>query len=504
MKYLTKKCSSLSNIEIKQCSKLFSNNYGNYSIHSPIRPGEKIKLGVNSYNRLRDNENTYVSLAYNGDNLVGQAFYVLEKDNKNYISWVIQLVVDKDFRRQSIAKKLLFSIWGFSNDIAWGLATPNPLTVKALESATLRKVSLKSMKKNIALIKKLGEKIEFIKNEKINISDKNATVDTEFYVDHGSILENINSYGGGWPYGNLEEGKEWLAFVFQEQEITNLTSENLERLIDGSEKSLIDAYSRMQIEDHPWAGGTKNEVDFITNYFTQKEKPVIDFGCGVGRHIFDLYSRGYKNIFGIDFSENHINHCKEKKVELKDLFQVSDCRFFSSEETFEYALCLYDVIGSFPNNNENKKILKQLHRSLNQGGIAIISVMNMELTQKIVNNVTNIYENPESLFKLKSSNTMQSSGNIFNPEYLIIDKHSGNVFRKEKFTNDGGLSAEYIVRDRRYTRKEIEEMAQEVGFEIIESRFVRAGDWSTSRKNIDPKAKEILLVLKKSKNNAIR
>jgi hypothetical protein len=176
---------------------------------------------------------------------------------------------------------------------------------------------------------------------------------------------------------------------------------------------------------------------------------------------------------------------------------VADCRNYSSEEKYDYALCLYDVIGSFPDNADNIKILESLYHSLHVGGIVIISVMNMELTREIATNIFDVYENPQSLFKLKASNTMQVSGNIFNPEYFIIDDRTGNVFRKEKFTNDGGLSAEYIVRDRRYNKVEIEEMAKKIGFDIIESRFVCAGNWETSRANIERKAKEILLVLKK-------
>ena len=134
---------------------------------------------------------------------------------------------------------------------------------------------------------------------------------------------------------------------------------------------------------------------------------------------------------------------------------------------------------------------------MKNNGIAFVSVMNMELTENIARNVTDVYKNPKKLFKLKASNTMQSTGDIFDPEYFIIDTHTNVVFRKEKFINDGELAAEYIVRDRRYYLDNIVSEVEKIGFEVLEKRYVRAGNWSEELKNTDMKAKEILLILRK-------
>ena len=37
--------------QLEQCSKLFSENYGNYSEKSVIRPGERVKMGVSYYQK---------------------------------------------------------------------------------------------------------------------------------------------------------------------------------------------------------------------------------------------------------------------------------------------------------------------------------------------------------------------------------------------------------------------------------------------------------------------
>jgi SAM-dependent methyltransferase len=324
-------------------------------------------------------------------------------------------------------------------------------------------------------------------------------VDTEFYVDHSQVDKLIKKYGRNWPYHELKEGEEWLAFVFQGQEIGDMTKKEMDKLFQYSEKDLIDAYSRMDIQEHPWARGSKNEVDFLSHYFTDVKKLIIDFGCGTGRHVKEFYSRGYNNVLGIDFSERNIDYCKEKYPDMHTNFRKEDCRYFNPRIKYDYALCLYDVIGSFPVEKENNKIIKNLYRVLRKGGIAVISVMNMELTQNIAKsvNVVDVYHKPQKLFKLKASHFMQSTGDIFDPDFYIIDVNTKIVFRKEKFFNDGSLSAEYIVRDKRYTMTEIVDLVTKIGFTVIEHRYVQAGKWDISLKNTNLKAKEILLVLKK-------
>ena len=174
-----------------------------------------------------------------------------------------------------------------------------------------------------------------------------------------------------------------------------------------------------------------------------------------------------------------------------------DFRNFYPRKKADFVICVYDVIGSFADQKENNKIIANIKRTLKKGGRAIVSVMNMELTENIARNKFDVYKNPKSLFKLKASSVMQETGNIFNPDYYVIDTHSGAVFRKEMFTNDGYLDSEYIVRDRRYTMKEICAMFAKRGMKVLDSRYVQAGNWNLPLKNTDLRAKEILLVVEK-------
>lgn len=500
MHYFTKKCSSLTADELAEVSKLFSEHYGVYSSHNPDqdRRGSRIKLGTGYYRKLALQQNTYVALAEYHDKLVGQAFYILESTTGGNMTWVIQLVVHKAYRRHEIGKKLLFSVWGFSNDRAWGLATTNPLTIKTLESATLRKVNLTTMKNNIQLIRQIAQKVSFVKMETVAVSDTNATVFSNFYVSHEDIPHLIKYYGKEWAFGDLAEGSEWLAFVFSGQDVKEISRRELNLIFEHSEKCLADAYSRMKMPQQPWTKHTSVEADFIEKYLLSKESVIADIGCGKGRHTAELFRRGYKNITGYDFSERNISDAKTLYPEAAAHFFAGDCRYLHPKKKADVVLCLYDVIGSFSEEKQNTKILHTLYRLLRKDGTAVVSVMNMELTENIARNRFDVYAQPKRLFKMKASDIMQNTGNVFDPDYFILDTNTKTIFRKEMFRGDGLLDSEYIVRDRRYTMKEICSLLEHEGFVIVSADYVQAGHWDISLKSTDLRAKEVLVIARKA------
>ena len=93
-------------------------------------------------------------MVYFESNLIGHAFYIKRKGEKTKdIIWILQLVVAKQFRGNGIGSKLLHSIWGLSDCYAWGLFTSKPMTIKALERATMRKVDPNTINKKLDKLK---------------------------------------------------------------------------------------------------------------------------------------------------------------------------------------------------------------------------------------------------------------------------------------------------------------------------------------------------------------
>ena len=174
-------------------------------------------------------------------------------------------------------------------------------------------------------------------------------------------------------------------------------------------------------------------------------------------------------------------------------------RTFDNGKTYDLALCLFDVIGSFPNEEDNIKIIRNAKNILCDGGLFVLSVMNMELTEAIVPDKQkgDVMHNPKLLLNLQPSSIMQKSGNIFNPNHMVIDTVGRLVYRKEQFSDDNRLSAEYVIRDRRYTMPDIVGVLENEGFSILDRRYVRAGHFDDPLSSTDSHAKEILIVAKK-------
>lgn len=502
IQYITKRTLDMTDEELKECSMLFNSFYGKYSKDSTRRPGEQIKMPVSYYRTNYCKPNFFVAQARVEEELIGQAFY-LRKDYSaqgyGVMTWVLQLVVNTNYRRQGVASTLLRSIWGFSDDYAWGLATTNPCTVKTLESATFRTCIPREILKNIQAIKTIGADISFVKDAEHCVTNDVSQLDTDFFVDNREFIQDDLCER---QLGKLKSGHEWLAFTFCEQEIHQETyRKHFDDMVVFSEKKLKEAYSRMNMSDHNWTKGTMDEVEFIERYGSNQN--ILDLGCGYGRHAIALAGNG-ANVTAIDFSAKNIFEAQKRadeklKEASKCIFKCADAREYQDDIEYDKVICLYDVIGSFPEEQDNLKIISTAYNQLKREGVFILSVMNMELTEVIVEdyNKGDLHREPDILRKLPPSRIMQYSGDIFKSKFLAIDTVTGLVYRKEQFSDDDGLAAEYVIRDKRYTMKEITDILKKSGFEILESRYVRAGHFDEKLESTDSHAKEICIVAKK-------
>lgn len=154
------------------------------------------------------------------------------------------------------------------------------------------------------------------------------------------------------------------------------------------------------------------------------------------------------------------------------------------------------MVGSYPDYEDNREILVEAYNRLAEGGYLFLSVMNMELVDRLIkpDHRGTVLDNPSLLFKLEPSRIMQTTGDIFDPEYMILDLESELIYRKEQFVEDGDLSAEYIIRDKRYRKQEIVDMLEDIGFVVDDVRRVRAGHFDEDLSVDDDRAKEFLVV----------
>lgn len=490
---------------IADVKRLFDTSYGVWSKTFPPTldlAGKQIKFPLKNYIEYFRGSSEYdgecdMALCYDGDKLVGEAIYVNKHTSRGNVAIVVQLVVDENYRRHGIGSTLLYSIWGFSDYYAWGVVTSNPCTVKALEKATSRYCSVDEIIQNKNFLKnEVLSHIRFLDKTRerwvINRSSQTSEsrIRTGFAtarLERGETLAEVES-----RLGRIGPQDEWLAFVFNSQKI--VSDAGFRQMLDQSNLIVHDAYMRMNADNHVWASRTSSEVDEILKIvLLEKDAAICDFGAGSGRHLMELKRRGYKDVVGIDFATDE--EC--------EFVRNGDCRFWKGEKPFDLILCLYDVIGSFQKLEDNQAILENVFANLKRGGKAVISVMNLDF--KGMSSALSVGNDPDelcrSLRELKPSTIMANTGEVFDGGYALVNREDGLVYRKEQFDGDDNrLRRELVIVDRRFTRKSIVDLCQAVGFEVLGSRYVRAGFKPPSflqRLQASRWGKEILLVLSK-------
>ena len=487
-------------------SKLYSAHYGIWGPDGN-RPSEPIKLSSRQIKNWLTADSLVVWATAFGE-MVGYAIAIhTQLSGHGKVAWITQLVVHKDHRHVDVGKTLLFTIWGFSDYFAWGLLSANPYAIRALEKATRRRCQPELIAKHAGALLALGAgPVHYLTSStEVFINENESRIDTAFNIDHSELPVMLSKATGEmkpWTMGNLPVGWEWFAFTFHHQQQIPWAQKELEEMLLASDKKTKQAYSRMrhQWKSHPWAQYAKEEVEFVLRYSGVPEgASVIDFGCGNGRHAFEFERMGCQ-VTAIDYVQEPagaVREFSEKDSSLNIRFHHGDCRTTEIGGLFDLGVCLYDVIGSQTDGDSNAEILKNLARHIKEGGYVFLSVMNMELTERLAKNWFSISSNPDKLLSLPPKDIMEKSGNVFNPDYYLIDTDKKIVYRKEQFHKGEELFEELLVRDRRYTQDEIAHMCVAAGFEVVWSRFVRAGHWDEQLDRKSDKAKEILVMCRK-------
>jgi hypothetical protein len=140
-------------------------------------------------------------------------------------------------------------------------------------------------------------------------------------------------------------------------------------------------------------------------------------------------------------------------------FELADSRDAEINEMFDVGVCLYDVIGSYADDHDNFQVFKNLVRHIKPGGYILLSVMNMELTERRAKHWFSIDSEPDKLLTLRPSDTMEKTGNVFDPDNYLIDQNTRIVYRKEQFAEGAELPEIVGSRQALYQRRNRESVS---------------------------------------------
>ena len=479
---------AVSSRQWREVSALFSSAYGFYSERAPQRAGERIRLGVGYYERSYATPDYRVAFCRDGEALVAEAIYREVETERGRVAFVVQLVVAEAYRRRGVASTLLHAVWGFSNYYAWGIVTSNAFTVESLESATFRRANAARIAESAEWLRReVLSGIPFLSEVAWTCDGHQSRVASGFYTARGEPTDGVRRVAN--RLGALDEGEEWLAVVFRDQEPDDFAA--YQAVINASSEFVAEAYRRMPQSAQPWAKDADAEVDEILRAIPELPATarIADFGAGSGRHLASLRKRGFRDLVGIDM-------VTQRDADASVI--VGDCRTWTSPDKFDVILCLYDVIGSYAEEEDNKAILRNIAANLKTGGRAVISVSNFAYLDRTKCAEVD-FGDPESaakaIFSLRPSQAMGTDGEFFNPNCLLVDVKRHLVCHKEQFVSTSdSLPGEYLIRDRRFTLDEITRWASECGLTVTSHRFVRAG-FAVDYAETD--GKEILVITRK-------
>src|ERR1022692_1977776 len=366
---------------LEELAALYSSQYGTWGLSSE-RPFQPIRLSARLIQRWLVHAESRLAYASSDGKTVGYAVAVQPKvAGLGVISWVTQLVVHVDHRRRDVGKRLLYSIWEFSDHFAWGLVTANPYAVRALEKATRRRCDPHCIVRHHERLLTLGETyVPYLHaGTECAVGNEESPINTEFFIDHTELpymLKDVTKPDVPWPLGRIPEGWEWFAFTFRDHKEIGLSGTEIEAMMRTSDEVAKRAYSRMRLDaSHRWAQYTPAEVQFIIRECKLAAgRTALDIGCGSGRHVFGLAKHGVLAT-GVDYLSEAIDERSAAAVgEPNAAFLLGDARDLNLGQTFDAVLCLYDVIGSFADEAENQRILQSIRRHLRSGGRALLSV----------------------------------------------------------------------------------------------------------------------------------
>ena len=98
---------------------------------------------------------------------------------------------------------------------------------------------------------------------------------------------------------------------------------------------------------------------------------ILDFGCGYGRCLGELFNAGYRNLTGFDFSPAMIAAARARFSEIT--FQELQGSTIPLPDSSVDGALLFSVLTCIPTDDGQRALLAELHRVLRPGGLVYIS-----------------------------------------------------------------------------------------------------------------------------------
>ena len=131
---------------------------------------------------------------------------------------------------------------------------------------------------------------------------------------------------------------------------------------------------------------TAAEVDMVeASLDLNPEDRILDLCGGQGRHAMELYSRGYKNVTILDYSQVllRVGARDARKVKCRVHFCRGDaCEVGLADSSFHVVLVMGNSFGYFKEDSQNLKVLREISRLLKAGGKVLFDLIHSDYARE--------------------------------------------------------------------------------------------------------------------------
>lgn len=201
---------------------------------------------------------------------------------------------------------------------------------------------------------------------------------------------------------------------------------------------------------------TIHEVDMLIKATHLKpHEHVLDLCCGQGRHVLELYRRGYEHVTGIDRSRYLIRVAKKRAQQLKYSvrFSEGDARNIRlAESSLDCVVLFGNSFGYFEHQEEDVAVLNSILRALKSEGRLVMDIVNGEWMRQH--------------FERRSWEWID--GNHFVCRERSLSKDQARIISREVVVHaERGVIADQFYAERIYAFNEIKAILEKLNFQNI-------------------------------------
>ena len=230
-------------------------------------------------------------------------------------------------------------------------------------------------------------------------------------------------------------------------------------------EQLFENYSR-SYDNEVFTKGTMGECDFIEKEISNnKNIPILDIGCGTGRHAIELAKRGFR-VTGIDLSESQLARAGQKAAAagVSVDFQKHDARDLPFNNEFGLVIMICEGAFSLMETDEmNFQILTQAFNALAKNGKFIFTALN---------GLFPLFHSVKEFIESKNSDT------TFTPKEQAFDLMTFREHSVVNVNDDDGNAMTLHTNERYYVPSEITWLLSSLGFSAIDIFGAKPGEFS--------------------------